>query len=170
MTRFCPLRELNFNHANLLSAGVLGKLLAIKMAINRATAKIAGTNLPDQITTMLAVVLGNRTLARIVRKAPHLCAAIQGQNCIGRQRPKTHGRDVKYRDRVGLGAVFAAHCYAKGLRARVHGCHRMAHPLHTRGIHILHRSKTALIVLDLRALIDKRPLITREGDFLFVVF
>ena len=119
---------------------------------------------------MLAVVFGNRTLTRIVRKSAHLCATIQRQNRIGRQRPKTHGRDVKYRNFVRLGAVLAAHFYAKGLRARVHGCHRVAHPLHTGGIHILNRSKTALIVLDLRALIDKRPLIAREGNLLFVVF
>ena len=83
MAGLCALGNLNFNELDLGVLGLLFKSLRVKAAIGRAAAKIARGNLPDQVTTMLTVVLRHTSLARIVGEAPLGCAFIQSLNGIG---------------------------------------------------------------------------------------
>ena len=67
MARLGTLAEFDFDQLDLRIARVLRKHGSVKSAIRIAAAKVAGTNFPDQIPPVRAVVRADRALARVVR-------------------------------------------------------------------------------------------------------
>ena len=76
MAGFRTLRNLNFNELDLRVLGLLFKTFRVEAAIGRAAAKVARGNLPDQVATMLTVVLRHTSLARVVGESPLGCAFV----------------------------------------------------------------------------------------------
>ena len=80
------------------------------------------------------MIAGYGAFAGIVIEVPHFCASIEAQDGIGRQRAKTHRRDVEDAGVIGLGALFANH----DPEVSVFQCRRlegMVDPLKTLVIH-----------------------------------
>src|SRR5690625_1064711 len=63
-----PLRELDFDHFDLLLLCTLGKAFGAEITVFIATAKIARTDIPDEIAAMPGVVFAYPTFARVMGK------------------------------------------------------------------------------------------------------
>ena len=83
VARLGALAELDLDHLDLLIARIDLKEVGIEAAVRIAAAKIARAYLPDQVTTVRAVMLRDRALTRVMRKTAALGAGVQGQNRIG---------------------------------------------------------------------------------------
>ena len=164
MARLGALAELDLDHLDLLIARIDLKEVGIEAAVRVATAKVARADLPDQVTTVRAVMLRDRALTRVMRKTAALGAGVQGQNGIGRQSTKTHGRDVENAGRIRLsarrarvrrGVWRAAYPNAKVRRfqrARLHG---MVDPFIALAPDIQVRAKGVVVRLGFGALVHQ---------------
>ena len=173
------LAELELNHLDLRVTCVFDEAFFAERAVGVAAAKVAGGNLPDQVTAMLAVVFADRTFPRVVCKTAGACAQIQRQDGIGRECAKAHGRDVEDAGVVGLGtdllarqwlAGLATNPDAKVLGAQLGGRERMVDPFIAIGRHIQQRAKRAAVWLALGALVDQRALGAGKGQGFMVAF
>ena len=118
------------------------------------------------------MVLADRALARIMRKAAAFSALVQRQNGIGAERAKAHGRNVKHAHGIRLRAATAAVAYGdtKIVRSYLGGCHGVVDPLVAFGGYIQLGAKRALVALALSALVHQRALGAREGCCLVIAF
>ena len=161
------LAELDLDHLDLDVACIDFKEVGVEAAVRVAAAEVARADLPDQVAAVGAVVLRDRALTRVVRKAAMPGTGVQRQNGIGGQGAKAHGRDVENAGRIGLGAGrlggrrrFRCSAYpdAKIMRGHHAGLHRMVDPLIALARHIQVRAKRVVVRLRLGALVDQRAL------------
>src|SRR5690606_7134145 len=104
MARLRALGQLDLDHPDLLARRIGDEALLVEAALGVAAAEVAAADLPDEVAAELAVVAGDRALARVVRETPELGAAIERPDRVGRQRAEAHGRNVEDRSRVRLRA------------------------------------------------------------------
>src|SRR3954464_15289980 len=98
MAGFCPPADLELDHLDLVVAGDAGKLLRIEGAVAAVTAaEIAGTDLPDDVAAVLAVIRADAALAGVMGKPALLGAGVQRAHRIGAGRAKTHRGDFEHR-------------------------------------------------------------------------
>ena len=164
------LRQFELDHLDLGRASLRGKALGVKLAFRCAATKVAGADLPDQITAMFAVVFGDAAFARIVRKAALRRAFVQGFDGVGRQGPKAHARDVEQRQVVRLLALVSADRGSETAGVELRRLHGMGDPFGLRAIHVHDAAKATLVVLHFGAGIHQGPLVARKGQFFLVVF
>ena len=171
MARFGALAQLQLDHLHLRVQRVGLEAFGVEAAVVVAAAEVTRANLPDQITAVHPVVLRDRAFTRVVGKATHLGALVQRQHRVGRQRAKTHGRDVEHTHAVGLGAGRrrgrrllrrAAHPDAEVVGRQLGRCHGMVDPLVPLHTHIQLRAKRAVVGLTLGALVHQRTLRPRK--------
>src|ERR1700745_2739006 len=102
------LADLEFDHLDLIVGGDAREFLRIERAVAVATTEISGTDLPDQIAAILAVIGTDSALAGVMREAALLGARVQCAHRVGTKRAETHRRDVEDRRRIRLGAILVA--------------------------------------------------------------
>ncbi len=95
MRRLCSLGDLQFDHLDAVAAGIAAKSLGTERAIRVTAAKIAGANLPDQITTVFEMVLAYATFAGVVGEVAQLGALVHGSDCGTAQGAETHAGNVE---------------------------------------------------------------------------
>src|SRR5690606_37152088 len=77
MARLRALGQLDLDHPDLLARRIGDEALLVEAALGVAAAELAAADLPDEVAAELAVVAGDRALARVVRETPELGAAIE---------------------------------------------------------------------------------------------
>lgn len=98
------LGQFDFDHLDHLPACLLCKQVRIENALRRAATEIAGSDLPDQVTTVFKVPLAQPTFAGVMGKISEFCAAVEGHHGIAAQGAVTHGGDIQRGGFVGPGA------------------------------------------------------------------
>ena len=88
--RLRPLRQLDLNHLHVGQRGPLRKLCLAETSLFVARTEVAGTDLPDDVTTGIEVVRTQSTLSGIVREIAHLRARIEGEDGVLAQRAVAH--------------------------------------------------------------------------------
>src|ERR1700730_2841037 len=162
MSRLGALADLEFDHLDLIVASDAREFLRIERAIAVAATEISGTDLPDQIAAVLAMIGADTALAGVMREIALLGARIERAHRVGAQRAKAHRRDIEDRRRIRLGAVGAADGNAKLLDGTNLRRHRMVHPFITVAIDILLGAERPLVEHHLRPLIDQRAGVAAE--------
>ena len=109
MARFGALGKFDFDHFHLIGTGVSCKALRIKRAIVVAAAKVTRAYFPDEITSMLSVIAGNRAFTSIVIETTFTSARIERLDSVARKRTETHCRNIENTRQVGLAAAATAH-------------------------------------------------------------
>ena len=170
MPRFGSLAELDFDHFYLGVAGAGSKTIGVKRPRVIAASEIAGADFPNQVTTVHAVVLGHRALAGVVRKATPFGAGIERLHCIGRQRPKTHGRDIEHAGFVGLCAGRATNPQPKVVADNVARCHGVVDPLVAIALHVQLCAEGAFIGFPFGTRIRQAALTARKRGGFGVAF
>src|SRR5690606_32378776 len=92
------------------------------------TAKIARSDVPDQVALMFKMVAADAALAGVVGKAALGSAFVQCQYGIGRQCPETHCGNIEDRQGIGLCAARPAYRDAKLFGVGVRRDHGMVDP------------------------------------------
>ena len=154
MAGFGALAELELNHLHLWFACVGSELVGVEGAVVVAATEVAGGYLPDQVAPVYAVVHGDRTLTRVMRKVAPLGALVERQDGVGTQRSEAHRRDVEHAGRIRLGRVLT-NGDAKVMRADFGGRHRVVHPLIAFGMHIQLGAKGPLVRVPLSPLVHQ---------------
>ncbi len=90
MTRFGTLGNFDFNHFNLVVRGFLLEQFGIKLSVLVSAAEIAGTYLPNKVTTVFSMVGRYAAFTSVVKKTAHTGATIKSQYGIPTQRPEAH--------------------------------------------------------------------------------
>ena len=179
VARLGALAHFEFDQLDLRVARVGRKTLFAETAVLVAAAEIARADFPDQVAAVDAVVLRDRTFARVVRKAAHFCALIERHDGVGRERAKTHRRNVKHAGLVRLGAGLArpvglagraANPQAKVVRRQRRRCHRVVDPLVALAAHVELCAERAVVRLALGALVHQRALGAGKRQRLAVAF
>jgi len=88
------LGQFDFDHFDHILCRLLCKQVRIEYPVWRAATKITGSDLPDQITTVLKVPLADPTLAGVVGKISEFRAPVECHHGIAAQGTVTHGGDV----------------------------------------------------------------------------
>ena len=169
MSGLGALAQFDLDHLDLWVTGVGGKLVGVECAVVVAAAKVARRHLPDQITTVLAVVYRDRAFAGVMRKATALGARVERLDGIGTKGTKTHRRDIEHAAAVRLGPV-TTDDDAEVVRGQLGGDQRMVDPFIALGVHIKLRAKRTLVGVTFGALVNQRALGAREGVGLGVAF
>ncbi len=99
------LRDLDRDGLDLVELGSLGELVRVEVAVGSAATEVRRGDLPDEVATVLAVVLADRPLPGVVCEAALRGATVERLDRIGRQRAEAHRRDVEQRDVVRLRAL-----------------------------------------------------------------
>ena len=76
MTWFCTLRQFQFNHFNLIKDRAFGEAFRAESAVIIARTEVAGSQLPNQIAAVFAVIAGDRTFAGVVVKLTEACTFV----------------------------------------------------------------------------------------------
>ena len=156
VARFGALAPLDLDQFDLRVTGVGRKAFVAESAIVMTAVKVARSDFPDQVTTVRAVVRGERAF-----KATQFGPFVEGQNRVGRQRAKTQRRDIEDTGVVGLGARLYRGRWCLGLaanpdpevmRGQPGTCHRVVDPLITLRTHIEVCAKRLVVGLTLGAL------------------
>ena len=168
MARLGPLGQFDLDHLDLRRLGLQRKAVRIKVPVGGSAAKVARSDLPDQVTAVFAVVHRDAAFAGVVGKTAQRRAPVQGLDGVGRQRPKTHARDVEQRQAVRLRALACAHLNPKSRWVGLHRLQRVGDPFGAGAVHVLDAAKPAFVVLDLGSGIDHGPLVARKRQ-LFIV-
>ena len=117
------------------------------------------------------MVRTDAALARVVVKAAARRALVQGQNRIGAQAAKTHGRNIEYRSRIRLCTLLIANLHAKIFRIalwrRQNGVH---HEFIAILVHINNRAKRLISTHCFGTLIHQRTLRTGKRQCLIIGF
>ena len=158
------LADLELDHLDLVAGCDPREFFRVERAVAIAAAEIAGTDLPDDVAAILAVIGADPAFTGIMREFAFLGAGIERSYRIGTERAKTHRRDIEHGGRIGLRAIRSADGDAELLARRTHlRRHRMMHPFVTLAVHILLGSERPLVEHHLGTLIDHRAGIAREG-------
>ena len=94
MTRLCTLRNFNLDHLHLVENRVLNKQILTECAVLVSTTEVAGTNLPNKVASLFAMIRGEPSLSGALIKVAFFCPRIHRQNGRRAQRSVTHGRNI----------------------------------------------------------------------------
>ena len=130
------LAELDLDHLDLGLQRVGGKGFGVEAALAVSATEVARADFPDQVAAVHTVPFGDRAFTRVVRKAAALCACVEGLNGVGRERAKTHGRDVEHTGLIGLTAFVTADAHPEIVRGDIGRHHGVVDPLVAVGLHI----------------------------------
>ena len=169
MARLGTLTQFQLDHLDLRVPCIFGKTLRVERTVIVAAAKVAGTNFPDQVAPVDAVVAGDGTFTCVVRKASSFGTRVECQNGVGAQGPKTHGRDIEHAGLIGL-CTACTNRHPKVLGRQLRCDQRVVHPFIALGIHRQLRAEGALVRFTFGALVDQGALRAREGHGLCVTF
>src|SRR5690606_31057703 len=169
MTWLGALRQLDFDHLDVVQVGALRKGLFGKTTLAVIAAEIAGTDIPDERAMMLKVVTADAALAGVMRKIPHCSTLVQCLDGIGRQRAEAHGRNVEHRQRTGARAVGPAHIDTKIAVLGMCRLHGMVDPFEVGLVDIALSAEGALVDLLLCALINERAVYAGKWRFVGIV-
>ncbi len=124
----------------------------VEGAGDRATAEVAGADLPDQVGTALEVIGAEATLAGVDGEAGLGGSQAERLHCRGAERPEAHTGAVEQRGRVRLGAVGTTdHDPAvRGCRQRLH---RVGEELVSRLVDVLLGAERQFVSVTLRPLV-----------------
>ena len=86
------MRDFDLDHFNLISQAIF-ESIGTEFSIGCATAKVARSDLPDNIAALF-VIRAESTLSRIVVKVCRFGTSIYSFNCMSAQGAKTHGGAV----------------------------------------------------------------------------
>src|SRR2546423_14702762 len=100
--------DFEFDNLDLVFGGDRSEFVRIERAVAIAAAEISGTDLPDQISAVLAVIGTDAALASVMREAALFRASVERAHRIGTERAEAHRRDVEDRCRIRLGAIRAS--------------------------------------------------------------
>src|SRR5439155_10213638 len=155
MSGLGALADLEFDHLDLVVGRDAGEFFRVERTIAVAAAEIAGTDLPDDVAAIFAMIGTDTALAGIMREAALPGTGIQRPHGVGAERTKTHRRNVEDRCRIRLAAIGAADGDAEFRAAASLWRHRMMHPFVTLAIDVLLGAERPLVELHLGALIDQ---------------
>src|SRR5208337_4533606 len=131
------LADLEFDHLDLVVGSDAREFFRIERAIAVAATEISGTNLPDQVAAVLAMIGTDAALAGVMGEAALFGARVQRAHRVRTERAKAHRRDIEDRGRIRLGAIRTADGDAKffvGMKLRRH---RMVDPFMALAIDVL---------------------------------
>ena len=95
-TGFGTLRKLDFDHFHLIERGAFGKGFGVEVAVFIAAAEIAGTDFPNQITAVFAVVGADAAFAGVVGEAAFFGTFVERFDGGGGKGAEAHGGNVEY--------------------------------------------------------------------------
>src|SRR6266481_2900653 len=107
------LADLELHHLDLVVGRDAREFVRIEAAVAVAATEIAGTDLPDDVAAILAVIGTDAAFAGIMGEAALLRAGVQRAHRVGAERAKAHRRDIEDRCRIRPGAIRAADGEAK---------------------------------------------------------
>src|SRR5205807_782355 len=111
------LADLELHHLDLTVGCNAREFVRIEVAVSVAATEIAGSDLPDYVAAILAVIRADAALAGIVREAAFFRPRIERAYRVGAERAKAHRRNVEHRGRIRLAAIGAADGDAEFLAA-----------------------------------------------------
>src|ERR1700733_1210713 len=132
-----PLRQFDFDHFHLIERGAFGKASRIKRSVFLAAAKITGSDFPDDVAAIFAVMGAERALPGVMSETAHFGALVEGHDGVGAERAEAHRRNIEERKRIGLTALRSADFYAEILVFDMLRDDRMRQPFEFRLIDIL---------------------------------
>ena len=84
------------------SEAMRANIFGIEAAVAVAATEIAGSDFPDDVAAVLAVVGTDAALAGVMREVAFLGARVQRAYGVCAERAKTHRRNVEHRGRIRL--------------------------------------------------------------------
>ena len=95
-TGFGALRELDFDHFDLIERGAFGKGFGVEVAVFIAAAEVAGADFPNQITAVFAMIGADAAFAGVVGEAAFFGTFVERFDGGGGKGTEAHGGNVEY--------------------------------------------------------------------------
>src|SRR3981081_923476 len=156
------LTDLELDHLDLIVGGDAREFFRIERAVAVAATEISGTDLPNQITAVLAMIGTDTALAGVMREAALFGTRVQRAHRVRTKRAKAHRRDIEDGCRIRLDAIRTADGDTKLLAGTNLRRHRMVHPFIAFAIDVLLGAERPLVEHHLLPLINKRAGVAAE--------
>src|SRR3954467_11001605 len=88
------LADLEFDHLDLIVGSDAREFFGVERPVAVATTEISGTDFPDQVTAILAVIGTDAALAGVMREPSLFCPGVQRAHGIWTERAEFFGQNV----------------------------------------------------------------------------
>src|SRR3954447_3479819 len=156
------LADLEFDHLDLIVGSDAREFFGVERPVAVATTEISGTDFPDQVTAILAVIGTDAALAGVMREPSLFCPGVQRAHGIWTERAEAHGRNVEHGGRIRLRAIRAADFESKFFFGSSLWRDRMIDPLVAVAIDVLLGAERSLVQHHLGTLVDHRASVAAE--------